>query len=188
MQSGIRKYVKAIANIATAIVIFLLVIFVLPKILRFFMPFLVGWIIAMIANPLVHFFEQKIKIRRKAGSAIVIIAVLAGVVLLGYFLIAKLISEGAGFVSELPALWDDSGVLLAQVKENLSAVSARFPQTLRDNVNEIMGNLGTYISSVLNEVGEPAVSAVGDFAKNIPSVIIGVIMCLLSSYFFVAEK
>lgn len=57
------------------------------------MPFVVGWIIAMIANPLVRFFEQKIKIRRKAGSAIVIVAVLALVIGLGYLIIAKLVSE-----------------------------------------------------------------------------------------------
>ena len=45
-----------------------------------FMPFVIGWIIAMIANPLVRFLDEKIKIRRKAGSAIVIIAVIAVIV------------------------------------------------------------------------------------------------------------
>ena len=91
-KSGSTKYVKAVLNLLTAVVLLLLVIFVLPRLLGFFMPFVVGWIIAMIANPLVRFFEQKIKIRRKAGSAIVIVAVLALVVCLGYLVIARLIS------------------------------------------------------------------------------------------------
>ena len=90
-KSGSTKYVKAVLNLLTAVVLLLLVIFVLPRLLGFFMPFVVGWIIAMIANPLVRFFEQKIKIRRKAGSAIVIVAVLALVVCLGYLVIARLI-------------------------------------------------------------------------------------------------
>ena len=106
-QSGSTKYIKAVLNLLTAVVLLLLVIFVLPRLLGFFMPFVVGWIIAMIANPLVRFFEQKIKIRRKAGSAIVIVAVLALVIGLGYLIIAKLVSEGAGFVSELPSIWNN---------------------------------------------------------------------------------
>ena len=93
MGTGVRKYVKAILNLLTAVALLLLAVLLLPWLLRFFMPFVIGWIIAMIANPLVHLFEQKIKIRRKAGSAIVIIAVLAGVILLGYFLVARLVTE-----------------------------------------------------------------------------------------------
>ena len=56
------------------------VVFVVPSVISYFMPFVIGWIIAMIANPLVRFLDEKIKIRRKAGSAIVIIAVIAAIV------------------------------------------------------------------------------------------------------------
>ena len=107
MRPGIRKYLKAVLNLLTAVVLLCLAVFLLPRLLRFFMPFVVGWIIAMIANPLVRFFEQKIRIRRKAGSAIVIIAVLAGVILVGYLVISKLVTESAGFLSSLPELWQN---------------------------------------------------------------------------------
>ena len=107
MRPGLRKYVKAVLNLVTAVVLLCLAVFLLPRLLRFFMPFAVGWIIAMIANPLVRFCEQKIRIRRKAGSAIVIVAVLAGVILVGYLLISRLVTEAAGFVSSLPTLWKD---------------------------------------------------------------------------------
>ena len=68
------KYVKVCLNLMTALAVLLLVLFVLPRVLRFFMPFVVGWVIALIANPLVRFLDEKIRIRRKAGSAIVIVA------------------------------------------------------------------------------------------------------------------
>ena len=76
-----RKYVKAVLNLITAVVILLFVVFVVPSVISYFMPFVIGWIIAMIANPLVRFLDEKIKIRRKAGSAIVIIAVIAAIIL-----------------------------------------------------------------------------------------------------------
>lgn len=187
MGTGVRKYVKAILNLLTAVALLLLAVLLLPWLLRFFMPFVIGWIIAMIANPLVHLFEQKIKIRRKAGSAIVIIAVLAGVILLGYFLVARLVTEGAAFLSDLPELWEDVEGVLDTVMQNLSDVYARFPLTVQENITRITENMGETISSVINELSAPTVTAVGNIAKNIPSVIVSVIMCLLSSYFFVAE-
>ena len=56
-----KKYCKALVNLAVAAVILLCVIFVLPRGLMYFSPFVAGWIIALIAGPLVHFFEEKIK-------------------------------------------------------------------------------------------------------------------------------
>lgn len=187
-KSGSTKYVKAVLNLLTAVVLLLLVIFALPRLLGFFMPFVVGWIIAMIANPLVRFFEQKIKIRRKAGSAIVIVAVLALVVCLGYLVIARLVSEGAGFIADLPNIWKGLERDLNQIGANLTDFYARFPLEIRENLSVISEKLVQYIGDAINGLSVPTVTAVGNFAKNIPSILIGTIMCLLSSYFFVAEK
>ena len=52
-----RKYVKAVLNLITAVVILLFVVFVVPSVISYFMPFVIGWIIAMIANPLVRFLD-----------------------------------------------------------------------------------------------------------------------------------
>ena len=188
MRPGMRKYVKAVLNLLTAVVLLCLTVFLLPRLLRFFMPFVVGWIIALIANPLVRLFEQKVRIRRKAGSAIVIIAVLAGVILIGYFLISKLTTEAVGFVSSLPALWQDVEKELDEVMGSLTDFYDRFPKALKDSLTQIGDNLGGYISGALNSLSEPTVTAVGNIARNIPSVIVSTIMCLLSSYFFVAER
>ena len=188
MRPGMRKYIKAVLNLLTAVVLLCLTVFLLPRLLRLFMPFVVGWIIAMIANPLVRLFEQKVRIRRKAGSAIVIIAVLAGVILIGYFLISKLTTEAVGFISSLPALWQDVEKELDEVMGSLTDFYDRFPKALKDSLTQIGDNLGGYISGALNSLSEPTVTAVGNIARNIPSVIVSTIMCLLSSYFFVAER
>ena len=96
------KYVKVCLNLMTALAVLLLVLFVLPRVLRFFMPFVVGWVIALIANPLVRFLDEKIRIRRKAGSAIVIVAAIALVIGAGYWVGSILVREAIGFVHELP--------------------------------------------------------------------------------------
>ena len=82
-----KKYQKVAINLLLAIIMIVLVLFVLPKILIYFMPFLVAGIIALIANPLVHFLEGRVKIKRKAGTVVVIILVIGFIILIGYFII-----------------------------------------------------------------------------------------------------
>ncbi|HBY70779.1 MAG TPA: sporulation integral membrane protein YtvI, partial [Lachnospiraceae bacterium] len=52
-DSKLLTYVKILINFIFIIIAGLLLLFVFPKILRFFMPFVIGWIVSMIANPLV---------------------------------------------------------------------------------------------------------------------------------------
>ena len=99
MRQSIKTYLKVILNLVTALVALLLCIFLLPKCILFFMPFLIGWIIAMIASPVVRFFEEKLKIRRKGASVIVIVAVLAVVIVLVYVIGVRLVKEGVNFVN-----------------------------------------------------------------------------------------
>ena len=79
-----EKYLKICLNLLVAAVVLFFILFAVPKLLVFFMPFVVGWIIATIANPLVRFFEKRLKIVRKHGTAIVIVLVLAVIVLISY--------------------------------------------------------------------------------------------------------
>ena len=60
-----KKYCKALVNLAVAAILFVAVILLLPKVLVFFAPSVAGWMIALIAGPLVRFFEEKVKLKRK---------------------------------------------------------------------------------------------------------------------------
>ena len=57
-----RRYARLILNIVIPVAEILLLCLLGPKLLKFFMPFVIGWIIAMIANPLVRFLESRVKL------------------------------------------------------------------------------------------------------------------------------
>ena len=82
-----RKYLRNLVNIVLFLVGVVLVCLLVPRFLIFFMPFVVGWIIAMIANPLVKFMEKRLKIVRKHSSMVIIIGTIALIVLggMGFF-------------------------------------------------------------------------------------------------------
>ena len=188
MRSSIRTYIKVVLNILTALVVLLLCIFLLPKCIYFFMPFVIGWIIAMIASPVVRFFEEKLKIKRKGASVIVIVAVLAAVILLVYVIGSKLIQEASGFISELPILWESVMAELNQVGANLEGIYNRLPADMQSTLNNIGQEMGSYFSDMMEDAGAPTFEAVGNVARQLPDIFLGVIMCILSAYFFVADK
>lgn len=183
-----RKYVRIFLNILIPILTVYAVCVWGPKLLAFFMPFVIGWIIACVANPLVRFFEDKFMIRRKAGSAVVIIAVIALVILAAYLAVSKLISESIGFLNMLPDLWNTMESDFREIGKNLDVMYSRLPQNMQMSIEDLGQQMDEYVADLVKRLGTPTVNAVGNFAKNIPGFVINVIMCLLSSYFFVAEK
>lgn len=183
-----KTYVKALTNIAVAILLLLLILFVVPRILIYFSPFVVGWILALIAAPMVRFFEDKVKIKRKAGSAFVIIVVIGLIVLLIYLVGAKLVDEIVGLINYLPSIWASAEQDFNDIGKNFSTIYRRLPGNVRDGITEITAEIGSYVGDWLGKISTPTITAVGNFARSLPSIIIGIIMALLSSYLFVAEK
>ena len=188
MRDALKIYVKVAMNLFTALAIVLLCIFLLPRCIWFFMPFILGWIISLIASPVVRFFEEKLKVKRKAMTAVVIVAVLAAVVLLVYLLIAKLVREGVNFINELPDIWNTILAELNKVGANLQGVYDRMPTDMQATIDHIILEMGDYMSNIMGEIELPSFKAVGNVAKQIPDIFLSVVMCLLSAYFFVADK
>lgn len=188
MKYNARIYLKVTLNLLTALAVVLLCIFLLPRCIWFFMPFIMGWLISLIASPVVRFFEEKFKIKRKAGSAVVIVSVLAVVVLLVYLLITKLVREGVTFFNEIPNIWDTILAEFNKVGQNLQGVYNRMPADMQSTIDHIIEEMGNYISDITGKIELPSFEAVGNVAKQIPDVFLGVVMCLLSAYFFVADK
>lgn len=183
-----RKYMKALVNIGVAFALFLTVILLLPRAVVFFLPFVIGWIVALIAGPLVRFFEEKVKIKRKVGSAVVIIVVIAAVVLLLYAVILQLAEQAVGLINALPEMWAGVESDLENVWDKMSLLLEKLPGESRMNMDDLVGRIGAALGDFFGSLGTPTIEAAGNFAKQVPSVLIGLIMALLSAYFFVAER
>ena len=191
-QGNLRTYLKVFVNIGILLVLLLLCIFVVPRIIIYFMPFVIGWMIALIASPPVKFLEKHLKIKRKVGSAVTIIAVIAVVIIGGYLLGAKLIEEIVDFIGDLPLMWEGLQRDFAESAQRLQVASRLLPKSLGDTIKNISENIGEYVGDfvgkLVDKMSSPTLEALSRFAGNIPSIFIGVIMCLLSAYMFVADK
>ena len=104
-EAGWRHYLRLVLNIVIPLTGWILLCFLGPKIIKFFMPFVIGWIIAMIANPLVRLLERRMRLVRKHSSIVIVVAALALVIGLLYLLISRSFALLYGFIKDLPVLY-----------------------------------------------------------------------------------
>ncbi len=164
-------------------------IFVFPRLVSFFAPLIVAWIIAMIANPLVRFLEKRIKIMRKHGSVIVIIAVLAVVSTLLYALISVLIKQIVSLIKALPELYrtvaDNLQLALARLHQRYDIIPDNIKNLLYDGKNN--DKINDYIMGAFESLQGTSVSSVSSVASSIMDVFILSILTIMISYFFIAQ-
>ena len=183
-----RPYWKVIVSLTFSLAATILVVVAGYGLLRLFLPFVIGWIVACIANPMVCFLEKHFKIVKKWGSAITIIIVLGAVVGLLYLMIASIVKEAAGLITEFPKMYGEMERGLREIGANLQGILGLLPDSVREGWNSIVSGLGDAAGNWVGKLGEPTVEVAGNVARSIPSVFIGMIMMVLSAYLFVAER
>lgn len=180
----IRKYIRIFLNIAVPIAIIYAVCVWGVRLLLFFMPFVIGWIVAMIANPPVRFLEKRLKIVRKHGSAVLIVGVLALVILGLYSLTTFLMREMNSFLKALPGLFQTMQQDVAAALSNISSLLSFLPDGIVSAFEQAADSMGTYVGEFVQNY---AASAGGAVARSLPDAFINVLFVLISSYMFLAE-
>lgn len=182
------KHKKTILNLLVYAVGLVLLCTLVPRLLGFFLPLVIGGVIAWMTNPVVRFFEQRFKILRKHGSLLVIVGALALVVTGCYFVIAWLVREAIAFVGSIPDLYAAVRVGFAEIAENLSGLISALPPTVQSSIMESAANVDAYAADLIGAVGSPALNAAGDIARSLPDLLVMAIFAVLAAYFFVADK
>ncbi|MCI9104776.1 MAG: sporulation integral membrane protein YtvI [Lachnospiraceae bacterium] len=187
-MESIKKYARILLNILLPLAGILLVCGVVPKVLGYFMPFVVGWLIAMLANPLVRFLERRVKLVRKHGSVLIVVMALALVMGLGYFLVSRLLSQAFGLVKDLPEMYTTVSTVLEEFFQRFDEIYRFLPSHVTQAWRDFSGNVGQMIGLLLQKMASPTVEVAGNVAMKIPNAMVNVVVTILSSYFFLAER
>ena len=75
-----------------------------------------------------------------------------------------------------------------RIGEKLSVICEKLPEGIQGSIESMEASAGEYAKELVSEISAPAFDVVGGFAKNLPSLLISVIMSILSAYFFVADR
>lgn len=183
-----RPYWKVLVSLVFSLTVTVLFVYVGIKAIFYFMPFVIGWILSVIASPLVTFLEKKLKIMKRLGSAITIILVLALCIGLIYLVVSQIWEEISVLIRNFPSMYHDLERGLEQIGKQGNTLFDRFPEQIQNSWAALMNNLDDMVSSIIGHIGEPTIEVAGNVAKRIPSVLIGTIVAFVSAYFFIADK
>ena len=183
---------RILVNLGVALAGVLFLIFVVPQLVRFLMPLIVAWIVAMIANPIIRFLEKRIKIMRKHGSALVIILVLAALISAFYGLAVLVASQFSSWVTELPEVYDSVTQNLQHLfrllhqKYNIIPADVKLAFDQRENMLD--SYIQKAIDGLLKMVKSGSLSKVSSLASSLMDFLVYAILTILASYFMTVEK
>lgn len=181
-------YIKILCNLSIFVITLLLIIFALPRLLVFFMPFVVAWIIACIATPIVRFVEKHLKLKRRMSMVFVVAVIIGGVVAALYGVGSQVVKLVASFIADLPAMWENIRAEAQGIFQILFELLEKLPGEGTTALEELISNSGDYVAEAISNLSVPTISAVGSLASKLPDIIIFTIMCLLATFFFVVER
>ena len=183
-----KRCFRMILNIVIPLLGLCLVIFLGPRLLHFFMPFVVGWILALLANPLVRFLERRVKLVRRHGSMLIIIAALAIVISLFYGAGLLVYREMGSFLADAPEIYQSVIAEIGDALQNGRKLAEYFPQNLQPPLLAFSDNLDGLFGKLVSRAAEPTVQIAGHVAKSIPNLLVNMVIIILSSYLFLADR
>jgi len=98
------------------------------------------------------------------------------------------VRQAAENVENLPQMWSAIEMELNQVGRRLAVLLGHMPGRVTADWTALASSVQQYIGNMIGNLSSPTVEWVGRFAKNVPGFLVSLVMALLSSYFFVAER
>lgn len=170
------------------LVCLVLAYFILPKALVIFLPFILAYVFSLIINPLVIFFNEKLKIPRRLAAGVLTLVFVFVIGALLYYLTFKIVV----YVQQLVADW-----------ENIKAYWIGLGNDLYDRFNGMYANASPEIQNVIDiayetmlqelktlfaPIANAVISFTTSFAMKLPSVIIFTVVMFLATYFILSEN
>lgn len=190
-----KRWIKIALSVVGAAAAIVLIYIFLPKILgvlgfviKLFLPFLLGYLFSMAVNPLADFLQKKLKIPRGLSAVLVIVLIVGIVGGVLTFAIWKIVDEIRMLYTQFPAIYESVRNGVHAFGEKWSMLYDNLPVNIQEALAALGENISDKAAGFINTKSLPMVGNAGNFAKSLPSVFIGIVVFILSSYFMVSDN
>lgn len=160
-QGGFRR-------IGWIVVVFFLIWGIIRYFLPLVSPFLLGWLIASMAEPMTAFLSRRLRLGRTASAGVSVSLVLTVLLGLVWLLGALGYREIAGLAARVPEYAGALTGKFGQMRDWLLALVNRLPGGLGELMGKTVTGLFTEGSILLDKAASGAISAAGSVAGRIP--------------------
>ena len=147
-------------------------------------PFFFGLLIALIMEPLIRLMVNRFKWKRWIAACLCILLFLGVMGSLGVWIISTLGNQISAFMNSAP---DHIEEIAARINESAAHWTTRIEEILPDNWQ--MPNLQEILlPAVTSLFGGEFLDQAMNFAAGVPNFFIGLILALVSAYFFMVDR
>jgi len=174
--------VKEISKLFLYFVLVVISVYLLLKLFIFYIPFLIGFIIAELLEPSIKFVKKKTNLTRKTSSILVLViffVICITLILLG---IIFLVSEATDFLSGLNGYIE---IIIKKVQEMSSFFKFN---NMNDNIKIMLEN---WTLEFITDAGNIVKNYLTNFIKwitKIPNFLVYLVITVLSTYFISSDK
>ena len=171
-------------NCAYFVVIGAIVLLVLRYALNALMPFVVAAVCAAILRPVLRFLNKKLHLPRKPTGVVLTILLYLLIASIAVIVVDSALEAGISFLTSLPALWNTTLMpALMRLSDALTAKLAEMNFEVDFSVREMLVSFGSTLTSLSSRL----VGMAGNFAFSLPSLLISVIICIVSTLFMLFD-
>lgn len=189
-----RKPVRFFLGIVLLVILGVGAIFALPVVgklfvylFRLFMPFILAYGFALVADPLVRKLQKQFKMPRSVTAWIVILAVIGvvggGLAWAGY----KIVSEIRSLFINLPQIYQNLLQSIDNIKTGFKGFYEILPFNIQQAISEFVAQFTQKVAELINTKSVPFVTGAGSVAKSLPKVFISMIVFVLSTFFMISD-
>lgn len=176
----LKDVFKKILNIF----LILLLLFLSYKLFKFYLPFLIGYIISICIEPLIKKLTKATNLNRKTSSIIIMFLVFSILISVVAWIITGTISEASNLLDKLNFYINKMvtyiNVLIKEFNFNRFNLSENIKQIIQNSSKELFENLTSLLKIGLNNVLQTVTS--------IPKIAIYLVITILATYFITSDK
>ncbi|MCG0275024.1 MAG: sporulation integral membrane protein YtvI [Thermosediminibacteraceae bacterium] len=153
-------------------------------VMKYFLPFAVGMVIALIIDPIVNFVESKFKVNRGITVILVLSAIFLAFGYLTVLALSRLTLELGELINILPNYTDYLNAVFSNISTFMFSVYDIIPKEVIDYLTKNWGQVISYLTGFLSKFYTFLVEKL----VLIPTSLVFLIFAFLSSFFFAKDK
>ncbi len=179
---------KFVLNTAFYAIIGALVVMGWKYLLPVMMPFIIGFVVALVVQVPLNALKLQKPAHRKAAALVLCLAFYVGLVALGVVFTGKVIAEIKNFAASVPALYNDHLYpLVLTIGDEIQAILEPIDMSLAQLVNDYGKSVVSTLSGYATELSGWAVKTVASGAVSIPGVLLQIIITVVASFYMAAD-
>ncbi len=179
--------VKTLIVIAYIFVGVIFAVWILPNLVKFFLPAIIGFIISIIIEPWVDFLEKKVHIPRKSASVITILFVIFLVGLILFNLVYQAVYFLQTFAQRLPGIINQ----IYEFPEKLTVLNdfiIKLPEPMQNFTENIKEGFLDNITELISPATTATLNVATQIAAMLPQILIFTVTLIFSTFFLSCDR